>query len=41
MFEFNTVSPGQFIADCGRLGQRFRLPRDGEGCHDEHDAAGH
>jgi L-ascorbate metabolism protein UlaG (beta-lactamase superfamily) len=33
MFEFNTVSPDEFIAACGRLGQKFRLLRNGEGFH--------
>ncbi|MBI1895678.1 MAG: MBL fold metallo-hydrolase [Acidobacteria bacterium] len=30
MFEFNTASPDEFIAECERLGQRFRVLRAGE-----------
>ena len=31
MFEFNTVSPDEFVASCERLGQRYHLLRNGEG----------
>ena len=31
MFEFNTASPGDFVAECGRLGQRHHVMRAGEG----------
>jgi L-ascorbate metabolism protein UlaG (beta-lactamase superfamily) len=31
MFEFNTASPEEFAAECERLGQKFRLLRNGEG----------
>ena len=31
MFEFNSVSPGEFVASCERLGQRYHLLRNGEG----------
>lgn len=30
MFEFNTVSPKEFVAECERLGQRHRVLRCGE-----------
>jgi L-ascorbate metabolism protein UlaG (beta-lactamase superfamily) len=30
MFEFNTASPDAFVAECERLGQRYRLLRAGE-----------
>lgn len=30
MFEFNTASPEEFIAECRRLGQEFRVLRAGE-----------
>ena len=30
MFEFNTASPDEFIAECKRIGQRFRVLRCGE-----------
>jgi L-ascorbate metabolism protein UlaG (beta-lactamase superfamily) len=30
MFEFNTESPDEFMAECRRLGQAFRVPRCGE-----------
>jgi L-ascorbate metabolism protein UlaG (beta-lactamase superfamily) len=40
MFEFNTVSPDHFIAACGRLGQKFRLLRNGEGFHYERQDEG-
>ena len=30
MFEFNTVSPNEFIAECQRIGQRFKILRVGE-----------
>ncbi len=33
MFEFNTVSPDEFIAECQRLGQEFRVLRSGERLH--------
>lgn len=31
MFEFNTVSPGEFVAECERLSQPYRVLRLGEG----------
>jgi L-ascorbate metabolism protein UlaG (beta-lactamase superfamily) len=31
MFEFNTASPVQFIAECERIGQAYRVMRLGEG----------
>lgn len=31
MFEFNTASPDEFVAECRRLGQEFRTLRNGEG----------
>ena len=31
LFEFNTASPDEFIAECRRLGQDFRILRHGEG----------
>lgn len=31
MFEFNTASPDEFVAECGRLGQACRVLRNGEG----------
>lgn len=31
MFEFNTASPEEFVAECKRLDQPFRLMRNGEG----------
>jgi L-ascorbate metabolism protein UlaG (beta-lactamase superfamily) len=31
MFEFNTASPAEFVAECRRLGQRCRTLRNGEG----------
>ena len=30
MFEFNTTSPDEFIAECKRIGQRYRVLRCGE-----------
>ena len=30
MFEFNTASPDEFIAECRRLGQPFKVLRCGE-----------
>ena len=30
MFEFNTASPNEFVAECQRLGQEFRVLRCGE-----------
>ncbi len=30
MFEFNTASPDAFVAECERLGQRYRLLENGE-----------
>jgi L-ascorbate metabolism protein UlaG (beta-lactamase superfamily) len=30
MFDFNTASPDAFVAECGRLGQRFRVLKNGE-----------
>jgi L-ascorbate metabolism protein UlaG (beta-lactamase superfamily) len=30
MFEFNTASPDEFTAECERLGQRYRVLRQGE-----------
>jgi len=30
LFEFNTATPDEFIAACERLGQRHRVPRQGE-----------
>ena len=30
MFEFNTVSPDEFVAECKRLGQHYRVLRCGE-----------
>lgn len=30
MFEFNTASPDEFVAECNRLGQPFRVLRAGE-----------
>ena len=32
MFEFNTATPGLFIDECRRLGQAWRVLRNGEGC---------
>jgi L-ascorbate metabolism protein UlaG (beta-lactamase superfamily) len=31
MFEFNTASPDEFLAECQRLGQPFKVMRNGEG----------
>ena len=31
MFEFNTASPADFVAECERLGQKHRVMRAGEG----------
>ena len=31
MFEFNTASPDEFVAECGRIGQPHRVMRAGEG----------
>ncbi len=31
MFEFNTASPGQFAAECERIGQTYRILGNGEG----------
>ncbi|MCW5552592.1 MAG: MBL fold metallo-hydrolase [Verrucomicrobiae bacterium] len=31
MFEFNTASPDEFVAECRRLGQRARVLQNGEG----------
>ena len=31
LFEFNTASPDEFVAECRRLGQPYRLLRNGEG----------
>lgn len=31
MFEFNTAPPDEFEAECVRLGQKFRILRNGEG----------
>jgi L-ascorbate metabolism protein UlaG (beta-lactamase superfamily) len=31
MFEFNTVSPDEFVEHCQRLGQPFRILENGEG----------
>jgi L-ascorbate metabolism protein UlaG (beta-lactamase superfamily) len=31
LFAFNTASPDEFIAECGRLGQRFQVLENGEG----------
>lgn len=31
MFEFNTASPGEFEAECRRIGQQCRILRNGEG----------
>jgi hypothetical protein len=31
MFEFNTASPDDFVAECRRLKQHFRILRNGEG----------
>jgi L-ascorbate metabolism protein UlaG (beta-lactamase superfamily) len=33
MFEFNTVSPDEFVAECQLLGQEFRVLRCGERLH--------
>jgi len=30
MFEFNTASPGSFVAECERIGQAYRVLRLGE-----------
>ena len=30
MFEFNTADPGEFVAECERIGQSYRLLRNGE-----------
>jgi L-ascorbate metabolism protein UlaG (beta-lactamase superfamily) len=30
MFEFNTASPDEFVAECTRLGQRYAVLRAGE-----------
>ena len=30
MFEFNTATPGAFTAECDRLGQPYRVLRNGE-----------
>ena len=30
LFEFNTASPDEFVAECRRLGQPYRLLRHGE-----------
>jgi L-ascorbate metabolism protein UlaG (beta-lactamase superfamily) len=31
LFEFNTASPDEFIGECRRLGQEYRILRNGEG----------
>jgi len=31
LFSFNTASPGEFVAECTRLGQRFKVLENGEG----------
>jgi L-ascorbate metabolism protein UlaG (beta-lactamase superfamily) len=31
LFEFNTASPDEFVAQCERLKQRFHILRNGEG----------
>ncbi|HXU77127.1 MAG TPA: MBL fold metallo-hydrolase, partial [Methylomirabilota bacterium] len=31
LFEFNTASPDEFVAECERLGQPHRVLRNGEG----------
>jgi L-ascorbate metabolism protein UlaG (beta-lactamase superfamily) len=31
LFEFNTASPDEFVAECRRLGQAFKVLRQGEG----------
>ena len=31
LFEFNTASPAEFVAECQRIGQPFRVLRNGEG----------
>jgi L-ascorbate metabolism protein UlaG (beta-lactamase superfamily) len=31
LFEFNTASPDEFVAECRRLGQRFQVLQNGEG----------
>jgi len=35
MFEFNTASPDEFIAECRNLGQPYQLLRPGQGWHFE------
>ncbi|MGC1297390.1 MAG: hypothetical protein WA869_20360, partial [Alloacidobacterium sp.] len=30
MFEFNTASPQEFVAECGRLGQAYKILQCGE-----------
>jgi hypothetical protein len=30
MFEFNTAPPGEFVRECERLGQPYRVLRAGE-----------
>jgi hypothetical protein len=30
MFEFNTATPDRFVAECDRLGQPYRVLRNGE-----------
>ena len=30
MFEFNTATPDEFVAECERLGQPYRVLRQGE-----------
>ena len=32
MFEFNTASPGEFVRECERLGQPYKVLRAGERC---------
>jgi L-ascorbate metabolism protein UlaG (beta-lactamase superfamily) len=32
LFEFNSDSPDRFIGECRRLGQRYRILQNGEGC---------
>ena len=31
LFEFNTATPDEFAAECERLGQRYKIVRNGEG----------
>ena len=30
MFEFNTASPDEFVRECGKIGQNYRVLRAGE-----------